>query len=66
VSDLPDEAIHFIEAVTEYFGAPEAVIFHNNCELESPKDKGGLRYTSVAEMARFFPQRDERTITWLR
>jgi hypothetical protein len=29
VSDLPDEAIHFIEAVTEHFGAPEAVIFHN-------------------------------------
>ena len=30
MSDLPDEAIHFIEAVTAYFGAPEAVIFRNN------------------------------------
>jgi len=29
MSDLPDEAIHFIEAVTAHFGAPEAVIFHN-------------------------------------
>jgi hypothetical protein len=29
VSDLPDEAIHFIEAVTAHFGTPEAVIFRN-------------------------------------
>ena len=29
MSDLPDEAIHFIEAVTAHFGPPEAVIFHN-------------------------------------
>ena len=29
MSDLPDEAIHFIEAVTTHFGAPAAVIFHN-------------------------------------
>jgi hypothetical protein len=30
VSDLPDEAVHFIEAVTAHFGAPETVIFRNN------------------------------------
>jgi len=29
VSGLPDEAIHFIEAVTAHFGAPEAVTFRN-------------------------------------
>jgi hypothetical protein len=29
MSDLPDEAIHFIEAVTAHFGAPEAVTFRN-------------------------------------
>jgi hypothetical protein len=29
MSDLPDEAIHFVEAVTAHFGAPTAVIFHN-------------------------------------
>jgi hypothetical protein len=29
-SDLPAEAIHFIEAVTAHFGAPEAVVFRNN------------------------------------
>jgi len=29
VSDLPEEAIHFVEAVTAHFGTPEAVIFHN-------------------------------------
>jgi hypothetical protein len=26
-TDLPKEAVHFIEAVTTHFGAPEAVIF---------------------------------------
>jgi hypothetical protein len=30
MSDLPDETIHFIEAVTAHFGAPEAVTFRNN------------------------------------
>jgi hypothetical protein len=29
VGDLPEEGIHFIEAVTAHFGRPEAVIFHN-------------------------------------
>jgi hypothetical protein len=29
VGDLPEEAIHFVEAVTAHFGTPEAVIFHN-------------------------------------
>ena len=29
MSDLPDEAIHFIEAVTAHFGASEAVTFRN-------------------------------------
>ena len=29
VGDLPEEGIHFIEAVTAHFGTPEAVIFHN-------------------------------------
>jgi hypothetical protein len=32
VGDLPDEAIHFIEAVTARFGAPEAVTFRNNTQ----------------------------------
>jgi hypothetical protein len=27
--DLPDEAIHFIEAATAHFGAPEAVTFRD-------------------------------------
>jgi len=30
MSDLPEEAVHFIEAVTAHFGAPEAVTFRNN------------------------------------
>jgi len=30
MSDLPDEVIHFIEAVTAHFGAPAAVTFRNN------------------------------------
>jgi hypothetical protein len=30
MSDLPDEAIRFIEAVTAHFGAPAAVTFRNN------------------------------------
>ena len=30
MSDLPDEAIHFIEAVTAHFGTPEAETFRNN------------------------------------
>jgi hypothetical protein len=30
MSDLPNEAIHFIEAVSARFGAPEAVTFRNN------------------------------------
>jgi hypothetical protein len=30
MSDLPDEAIDFIEAVTAHFGAPEVVTFRNN------------------------------------
>jgi hypothetical protein len=29
MSDLPDEAKDFIEAVTAHFAAPPAVIFHN-------------------------------------
>lgn len=32
MSDLPDEAVHFIEAVTAHFGAPEAVTFRNKGE----------------------------------
>jgi hypothetical protein len=30
MGDLPDEAIHFIEAVTAHFGTPAAVTFRNN------------------------------------
>jgi len=30
MSDLPEEAVHFIEAVTAHFGAPEAATFRNN------------------------------------
>ena len=29
MSDLPEEAIHFIEAVTAHFGAPKTVTFRN-------------------------------------
>ena len=32
MSDLPDEAVHFIEAVTAHFGAPAAVTFRNKGE----------------------------------
>jgi hypothetical protein len=34
MSGLPDEAIRFIEAVTAHFGAPEAVTFRNNSNLD--------------------------------
>jgi hypothetical protein len=35
MSDLPDEAIHFIEAVTAHFGAPQAVTFRDNIPKEA-------------------------------
>ena len=39
MSDLPKEAIHFVEAVTAHFGAPEAVIFHNKQKAVSMTKK---------------------------
>ena len=39
MSDLPDEAKDFIEAVTAHFGAPPAVIFHNKRKHGSMTEK---------------------------
>ena len=40
MSDLPDEAIHFIEAATAQFGAPAAVTFRDNTKRETIMNKG--------------------------
>jgi len=37
VSELPDEAINFIKAVTAHFGAPAAVLFRNKQKAVSMK-----------------------------
>jgi hypothetical protein len=37
VSELPDEAIDFIKAVTAHFGAPAAVLFRNKQKAVSMK-----------------------------